>query len=571
MTERVVEGLSRAGVDATLKHFVGHGRPAGGRNRARPTASLHEMRDADLLPFRAGIDAGAPSVMAAYNTVDGVPCHANRRLLTDLLREEWGFDGTVVSDGRGIGMLADDHGVAADRQAAGVAALRAGVDVELPETECFGDRLVAAVRAGSVAASTVDDAVRRHLRQKAAAGLLGDSGTDSASTPEVFGTDAVGSLARRAARRSQVLLHNDGVLPLPDNASVAVVGPNADAPRNLLGNYSYAGAENESGGVDVITPLAALRDRTEVTHERGCGVRAGPDDDLAVAVTAAEDADVTVAVVGGQSGIDVERDSPGTAGEALDRAELGLPGRQPDLVERVAAVDTPLVVVVVGGRPLALPEVVEAADATLLAWLPGQEGGHAVADVLFGTDPGGRLPVSLPRMVGQLPIHYRRDAVSRGDYVFTEGSPLFPFGHGESYARFAYGALSVAPAAVPTDGGTTVSVPVENVGARPGTEVVQLYAGGFEAAGVRPARELVGFARVDLQAGERATVAFDLAAATLSAHDGSGVRRIAPGQLDLLVGRSAGDVRGRHTLELTGDARVPAEFAPLATSTVTVE
>jgi beta-glucosidase len=571
MTERVVEGLSRAGVDATLKHFVGHGRPAGGRNRARPTASLHEMRDADLLPFRAGIDAGAPSVMAAYNTVDGVPCHANRRLLTDLLREEWGFDGTVVSDGRGIGMLADDHGVAADRQAAGVAALRAGVDVELPETECFGDRLVAAVRAGSVAASTVDDAVRRHLRQKAAAGLLGDSGTDSASTPEVFGTDAVRSLARRAARRSQVLLHDDGVLPLPDNASVAVVGPNADAPRNLLGNYSYAGAENESGGVDVITPLAALRDRTEVTHERGCGVRAGPDDDLAVAVTAAEDADVTVAVVGGQSGIDVERDSPGTAGEALDRAELGLPGRQPDLVERVAAVDTPLVVVVVGGRPLALPEVVEAADATLLAWLPGQEGGHAVADVLFGTDPGGRLPVSLPRMVGQLPIHYRRDAVSRGDYVFTEGSPLFPFGHGESYARFAYGALSVAPAAVPTDGGTTVSVPVENVGARPGTEVVQLYAGGFEAAGVRPARELVGFARVDLQAGERATVAFDLAAATLSAHDGSGVRRIAPGQLDLLVGRSAGDVRGRHTLELTGDARVPAEFAPLATSTVTVE
>ena len=573
MTERVVEGLSRAGVDATLKHFVGHGRPAGGRNRARPTASLHEMRDADLLPFRAGIDAGAPSVMAAYNTVDGVPCHANRRLLTDLLREEWGFDGTVVSDGRGIGMLADDHGVAADRQAAGVAALRAGVDVELPETDCFGDRLVAAVREGLIEESTVNAAVGRHLRQKAAAGLLADRAPGPAATAaaDTFGTDAVRSLARRAARRSQVLLHDDGVLPLPDNASVAVVGPNADAPRNLLGNYSYAGAENESGGVDVVTPLAALRDRTEVTHERGCGVRAGPDDDLAAAVAAAEDADVTVACVGGQSGIDVERDALGTAGEALDRADLGLPGRQPELVERVAAADTPLVVVVVGGRPLALPEVVDAADATLLAWLPGQEGGTAIADVLFGADPGGRLPVSLPRTAGQLPIHYRRDPVSRGDYVFTEGSPLFPFGHGESYARFAYGALSVAPAAIPTDGGTTVSVPVENVGARPGTEVVQLYAGGFEAAGVRPARELVGFARVDLQAGERATVAFDLPAATLSAHDGSGDRRVRPGGVELAVGRSADDVRGRCALELTGNARAPAEFAPVATSTVTVE
>ena len=571
MTERVVEGLSAAGVDATLKHLVGHGRPAGGRNRARPTASLHEMRDADLIPFRAGIDAGAPSVMAAYNTVDGVPCHANRRLLTGLLREEWGFEGTVVSDGRGIGMLADDYGVAADQQAAGVAALRAGVDVELPETECFGDRLVAAVRAGSVAESTVDAAVRRHLRQKAPAGQLGDSGADSTSTSEVFGTDAVRSLARRAARRSQVLLRTDGVLPLPADASVAVVGPNADTPRNLLGNYSYAGAENESGGVDVVTPLAALRERVAVTHEPGCGVRAGPDDALAAAVAAAGNADVAVAVVGGQSGIDVERDSPGTAGEALDRAELGLPGRQPELVDRVAATGTPLVVVVVGGRPLALPEVVDAADATLLAWLPGQEGGTAIADVLFGADPGGRLPVSLPRTAGHLPIHYRQHAVSRGDYVFTEGSPLFPFGHGESYARFAYGGLSVAPAAIPTDGRTRVSVPVENVGTRPGTEVVQLYAGGFEATGVRPARELVGFARVDLQAGERATVAFDLAAATLSAHDGSGARRIAPGGLDLLVGRSAGDVRGRHALELTGDARVPSEFAPVATPTVTIE
>jgi len=571
MTERVVEGLSEAGVDATLKHFVGHGRPAGGRNRARPTASLREMRDADLIPFRAGIDAGAPSVMAAYNTVGGVPCHANRRLLTDLLRGEWEFEGTVVSDGRGIGMLADDYGVAADRQAAGVAALRAGVDVELPETECFGDHLVAAVRAGTIAESAVDAAARRHLRQKAAAGLFSESGTDPDRAAEAFGTDAVASLARRAARRSQVLLHSDGVLPLPADASVAVVGPNADAPRSLLGNYSYAGAENASGGVDVVTPLAALRERVDVTYARGCGVRPGPDDDLAAAVAAVADADVAVAVVGGRSGIDVERDSPGTAGEALDRAELGLPGRQPELIDRVAAAGTPLVVVVVSGRPLALPDVVEAADATLLAWLPGQAGGTAIADVLLGADPGGRLPVSLPRTAGQLPIHYRQHPVSRGEYVFTEGSPVFGFGHGESYAEFAYGDPSVAPSAVSTDGRTTVSVPVENVGDRPGTEVVQLYAGGFEADVVRPERELVGFARVELHPGDRATVAFDLAAATLAAHDGSGDLRVAPGRLDLGVGRSAEDVRGRHALELTGDPVVPDRRPPVADATVRVD
>lgn len=570
MTRRVVDGLTDAGVDPTLKHFVGHGRPAGGRNRGPPAASLREMRDADLVPFRAGIDAGAPSVMAAYNTVDGVPCHANARLLTDLLRGEWGFEGTVVSDGRGIGMLADDYGVAADRQAAGVTALRAGVDVELPETDCFGDRLVAAVRAGLIEKSVVTDAARRHLEQKAAAGLLSDSasGPDPDRAADAFGSDAVRSLARRAARRSQVLLHIDGALPLDPDASVAVVGPNADAPRNLLGNYSYAGAENASGGVDVVTPLAGLRERVaDVTDARGCGVRAG-DDDIAAAVAAAEDADVTVACVGGQSGIDVERDSPGTAGEALDRAGLGLPGRQPELVDRLAAVDTPLVVVVVSGRPLALPDTVAAADATLLAWLPGQAGGRAIADVLLGADPGGRLPVSLPRSVGQLPVHYRQHAVGSGGYVFTEGSPLFPFGHGGSYAEFAYDGCSVAPGSIPTDGGTTVSVAVRNVADRSGTEVVQLYAEPAGSGGVRPERELVGFARVALDAGQRATVRFDLVAATLSAHAGRRDRRVDPERVDLAVGRSARDIRARQPLELTGDAVVPDRYPPVAEATV---
>ncbi|WP_167768609.1 glycoside hydrolase family 3 N-terminal domain-containing protein [Haloarcula amylovorans] len=567
MTEAVVSGLDDGGVDATLKHFVGHGRPAGGRNRAAPTASLRAMRDADLRPFRAGVESGAPSVMAAYNAVDGVPCHANERLLTDLLREEWGFDGTVVSDGRGIEMLADDYGVVPDRQAAGIAALSAGIDVELPETECFGDRLVAAVEAGEVDESLVDRAVRRHLRQKERAGLFEDANPDPAAASVVFGTDEIWSLAERAARRSLVLLHNDGTLPLLPEQSVAVVGPSAADGRNLLGNYSYAGAENETGGIDVVTPLSALRERVNsVMHTRGCGIRAGPDDNIDAAVVAAGEADVAVAVVGGQSGIDVERDSSGTAGEALDRASLELPGRQPELVRRVAATGTPVVVVLAGGRPFAVPEVADHAAATVEAWLPGQAGGNAIADVLLGTDPGGRLPVSLPRSVGQLPIHYRRDAVSGGEYVFTEGSPLFPFGHGESYADFEYDDVAVEADEITGGGETTLSLAVENVADRPGSEVVQLYASDPLSSVVRPERELVGFQRLDMAASERVTVEFSLPAAALACYDADGEPAVEPGRFDLSVGRSSADVRGTASLTVTDIGR--PDRRPLADATV---
>ncbi|MFD1643593.1 glycoside hydrolase family 3 N-terminal domain-containing protein [Halohasta litorea] len=570
MTDHVVSGLADSGVDATLKHFVGHGRPAGGRNRARPTSSLQEMRDADLVPFRAGIEAGAPSVMAAYNTVDGVPCHANERLLTRLLREEWGFIGTVVSDGRGIEMLADDYRIAPDRQAAGVEALTAGVDVELPERECFGDRLVDAVRDGLVEESVVDRAVGRHLRQKRRAGLFDDPDPHPETVAEAFEAPEVASLARRAARRSQVILDNDGLLPLSADTTVAVVGPNADAPRNLLGNYSYAGAENADGGVDIRTPRAALRERVdELRYARGCGIRAGPDDDLDAAVAVAREADVVVACVGGQSGIDVERDSSGTAGEALDRAELSLPGRQAELVRRVAATGTSVAVVLVSGRPLAIPEVVETANATVAAWLPGQAGGAGIADVLLGTDPGGRLPVSLPQTVGQLPVDYRHPPVSDGEYVFTDAEPLFPFGHGESYAAFSYGELSVSPSQLLTDGSLTASVPVENVDTRPGTEVVQLYAQHRGGRTVRPVRELVGFQRLELAAGERATVGFDLSTGTVATHDSAGNLVVEPGAIDLAVGRSSADFRARQTVELTGGSSSPERRPPIASSTVT--
>lgn len=618
-----------ASVQATLKHFAAHGRPAGGRNRADVSVSRRTLRDADFVPFRAGVASGdAASVMAAYHAVDGVPCHASRWLLTDVLREEWGFTGTVVSDGRGIDTLVDPHGVAADEREAGIRALRAGVDIELPETACFGDRLGAAVRDGTVAEAVVDRAVRRHLREKVRAGLLdpdrvaavptdvrdadgtqSNAGDDADSTragapasePELEPIGAPGDasrtdeaaidaafdpgesrwLARTAARQSITLLSNRGdLLPLSlsADATVAVVGPNADAPRNQLGNYAYGGGLGTPAPArDVVTPLDGLRERLgdeRVTHAPGPGVRPGPDDEAAIADAAAvaDAAEVAVVCVGGQSGIDVEIDSQGTAGEALDRTTLSLPGAQTELVAAVAETGTPTVAVLLNGRPLAVPSVVETADATLEAWLPGAEGGRALATVLSGAaDPGGRLPVTLPRSVGHLPVHYRqsRASLEGSGYVFTDAAPLFPFGHGESYAAFAYGDVTPEADTVAPDGTIDVTVTVTNVSDRAGEDVVQVYASDPLAERVRPIRWLVGFRRLHLDAGETATVRVGIPVRAVGYPGSAGTRVVEPGEIRLSIGRSAGDLRGSATVVVEGDEPRHVDEPPaLATTTV---
>jgi beta-glucosidase len=590
------------GVLATPKHFAAHGRPAGGRNRAAVSVSRRTLRNADLLPFRAAVTAGeAASVMAAYHAVDGRPCHASEWLLTEVLREEWGFEGTVVSDGRGIDTLVEPHAVAATPRAAGVQAILAGVDVELPETACFGERLVAAVRDGAVPERVVDRAVRRHLRGKRRAGLLTDAGrgvdvvaeVDETALAAAFdaGSDpdsdpdpdsALRRLARAAARQSITLLANDGLLPLSgpdpgpldDGGSLAVVGPNADTPRNLLGNYAYGGGLGASS-LDAVTPLEGLRDRLgadRVTHERGCRVRPHPDDEAGIEAAARRSAaaDAAVVCVGGQSGIDVEVDSEGTAGEALDRADLGLPGRQSALVEAVAATGTPTVAVLINGRPLAVPDVVAAADATVEAWLPGVEGGRALGAVLLGeADPGGRLPVSLPRSVGHLPVEYRQPRGSMGPYVFDETDPLFPFGHGGSYATFQYGDLQVSPATVGPDDPVEANVRVTNVADRAGQEVLQAYASDSLASRVRPERQLVGFRRFALDPGETATVRLRLAPDLFGYADRTGRRVVEPGDVEVAVGRSVADLRARADVSIEGATRrteSPTLFAETAVS-----
>lgn len=560
-------------VMATAKHFVGHGRPEGGRNRAPVSCSFRTLEENDLRPFRAAVERGdVESVMAAYHAVEGVPCHADERLLTEVLRDKWGFEGTVVSDGRGIELLTDEHHVVPDHATAGRTALRAGIDVELPERECYGAALLEAVRDGEISEVLVDRAARRHLDQKSRLGLFESAAPDPDRASEVFDSDEYRRLARRAARETMVLLENDGVLPLPTDATVAVIGPNADSPRHLLGNYTYAAAESDESGLDVVTPLDAIRDRLgtrSVGYERGCEVRTEDDPTNAEsrgfdpATAAAEDADVVVACVGGRSGIDVERDATGTAGEGLDRASLSLPGRQQALLEAVAETGTPLVVVLVNGRPLTLSSV-DGLAAVLEAWLPGQAGGLAIADVLFGdVDASGRLPVSIPRSVGQLPVHYRRTPLSAGhDYVDESADPWYPFGHGESYATFEYANLEVTTT-VPVGGTIDISHDVTNAADRPGVEVVQVYVRDHEANVTRPVRELRGFRRLSLSAGERRRISFSLPTDALAFLDRDAEWVVEPGSFEVQIGRSSADIRLRETATVTGEPAPPS--SPVAT------
>jgi beta-glucosidase len=522
--------------------------------------------------------------MAAYNAIDGVPCHADGSLLTDRLRDDWGFDGSVVSDYFGVEWLESDHRVAADAREAAAQGIAAGVDVELPRTECYGEDLAAAVAAGDVDEATVTRAARRVLTTKFRLGLFAGRPADpDAAHP--LETDAHRAVARDVARKSIVLARAGSPLPLDDPDSIAVVGPKADAPRGLLGDYSYPLRVNRDPE-GIVTPLDGIADAfdAQVAHEPGCGAADPlPGTSIDAAADAAADADVTVAFVGefsanpgmaiadadardvmdetsGDAGSIEDPAAAGcrlptahgpqrpTCGEGFDRASVDLPGEQRALLQAVADCGTPLVVVFVGGRPYAEPWVADHADALLHAWLPGQLGGTAIADVLGGRDPGGRFPVSVPRSVGRVPVHYRRDSyATSGTYVDAGDDLLFQFGHGESYAEFAYGDCTTAPESVAPDGRVTLEVPVSNIADRPGTDVVQVYARDPVASHSRPDRALCGFERVTLDGGDERTVAIDIPAARLA---GPGPEPPAAGQYELCVGRSVSDVRARTAVDV---------------------
>ena len=572
------------GVLATAKHMVGHGLAEGGRNQAPAHIGRRELRNEQLPPFEAAVrHAGIGSVMPAYCDVDGVPCHASRDLLETILRGEWGFDGIVASDYMGIEMVATAHGLTADLGVAAGLALAAGVDAELPRTVAFGAPLAQGLEDGSVDEALLDAAVDRVLRMKLRLGLFERPYVEP---PTAIAFEALADAESRAARalaeRSLVLLENRGILPLaPDLGRIAVLGPIADSARDLLGDYSHLvhmeSLREMRTGVDALgvigdgevfepgdeltgrrTILDAIRDAlpgAEVVHAAGSGISAGTDEELEEAVTLARDADVAVLVVGERSGLTDDS----TTGEFRDRATLGLLGRQQELVEAVAATGTPIVLVVVSGRPLALPWAAEHCDAILLAWVPGDAGPDAIANVLAGvSNPGGKLPLSMPRSVGQLPLTYRHHPTGgrshpKGDYVDSPVSPLWPFGFGRSYTTFAVDALRLDRTELATTGdAVTIRVDVTNTGTRAGDEVVQLYIHDEEATIARPVRELRGFRRVHLEPGECRTVAFVLSTEHLS-YVGADLHRVVePGRVSVQVGTSSVDLPLATELLLRG-------------------
>ena len=536
---------------ATAKHFAAHGQPEGGTNIAPANYSERVLREFFLPSFKAAVtEAGIMSVMASYNEIDGVPSHANKWLLEKVLRQEWGFKGNVVSDYYGIPQLQDLHHVAGDKADAARMAIEAGVDLELPDPDCF-PLLVQLVREGKVAEATIDKAVARNLKLKFLLGLFENPYVDPERAVQVTNSPEHRALAAEAARRSITLLKNDSdLLPLDRNSlkSIAVIGPNAD--RVHLGGYS----DNPGRGISVLQGISdKVGSKIKVSHAVGCRITkeggdwwadtshlSDPAEDnklIAEAVQIARAADVSILVLGGNEDTNKE----GWADSHLgDRDSLELVGRQNDLEKAVLETGKPTIVLLINSGPLSVNYIAEKVPALLEGFYLGQETGIGVADVLFGDyNPAGKLPVSFPRSVGQLPIYYNRKPTAKRGYLFTSKEPLFPFGFGLSYTTFAYSKLTVSPAQIGPSGQTKVSVTVTNTGKRSGEEVIQLYIHDLVSSVTRPVMELKDFKRISLAAGESKTVEFVITPEKLSFLDLNMDRIVEPGWFEIMVGTSS--------------------------------
>jgi beta-glucosidase len=526
---------------ATAKHFVAYGAAEGGRDYDVADLSERTLHEVYLPPFRAAVDAGVGAIMTAFNEIAGTPMHAHRGLVTDLLRGAWGFEGVVVSDFTGVRELLQ-HGVAADTADAARLALRAGVDVEMVSTT-YRDHLPGLLRAGRIDRRAIDDAVRRVLAAKHRLGLFEDPYRycDEARETAWTLTPEHRRAARELAIESLVLLRNaGGVLPIRRPAgTIAVIGPLADDPSVVLGSWAGAGRDE-----DAITPLAGIRAAagpgTRVLHARGAGIEDPDTSGFAEAARAARGADAVVMFLG---------EHPSMSAEAGSRASLDLPGAQPALARAVVAAGKPTVVVLLNGRPLSIAWLDEHVPAILEAWYPGIEAGPAIAQVLFGDrDPGGRLPVTFPRSVGQVPIYYGHRNTGRpphpddkftSKYLDLPWIPLYPFGWGLGYTTFEYRGLALDRAMMTRADSLTVRVRVANTGRRAGDEVVQLYVRDDVGSVTRPVKELRGFRRVRLEAGAETTVSFTLRARDLAFHDAAIRPVVEPGTFTVWVGPSS--------------------------------
>lgn len=565
-------------VICTLKHLAAYGVPEGGHNGGPVYAGERLLRSQLLLPFEKAVKAGAGTVMTSYNSIDGIPCTSNHHLLTDMLRGEWGFNGFVYSDLLSVDGIAG-MGAAANNKEAAVLALKAGLDMDLGGG-AFGKNLKKALDEGLITMADLDRAVANVLAMKFRLGLFDTPYVQPKRAREVCRSAEHKQLAQKVAEEGTVLLKNDGILPLSRTMKrIAVIGPNADMPYNQLGDYTAPQPREEISTVlDGIRAVAG--GNVEVVYERGCAIRDTTSADIPAAVRAAEGADAVVLVVGGSSARDFKTKYIATGaatvdesktlsdmecGEGFDRATLSLLGKQEQLIEAMAKTGKPLVIVYIEGRPLLMNRAAEVANALLTAWYPGEQGGKAIASILFGdVNPSGRLPVSIPRSVGQLPVYYSQNI--KRDYMDEKGTPLYPFGYGLSYTQFAYSDLTITPNAEPSimplvepltvslsegSGAVRVSLTVKNTGNRSGHEVVQLYLSDRAATVSQPPLQLRAFKKVCLDAGESQRIEFTLGFDELSLINQEMKRVVEPGEFEVLVGASSSDIRLKERFVVT--------------------
>jgi beta-glucosidase len=548
MTRAQVNGLARGGITVSLKHYVGYGAAESGRDYNStwiPTAQLHDLY---LPSFKAGVESGAQTIMAAFNALNGLPATASKANIDGILKHDWGFDGFVISDWDSI-MELKLHGVAADDADAARKAANAGIDVEMAG-DMFKTTLAGEVAAGRVSQARVDDAVRRVLRVKFRMGLFDKPDADPDKAEAQLNTPAARAAAEKIATESMILLKNDkDVLPLKAPKSVAVIGAMAADEGDHMGSWGAAGRR-----ADTVTTLAALTDalkgKATVSFHPGCNDACDKDLDFDGAVKVAGAADVVVAVLG---------EPWYMTAEGTSRTKLGLPNHQQELLERLVATGKPVVLVVMAGRPMAITWAAEHVPAILYTFSPGTMGGAALADVLLGkVSPAGKLPMTMPRSAGQIPIYYSRLPTGRpatGDqysskYIDEDNGPLFPFGFGLSYGRIGYSNLKVETPKVAKDGTVKVSVLVSNTGGMETREAVQLYVHDKVASLSRPVKELKAISKISLKPGDNTLVTFDVPASSLGFHREDGSYVVEPGQFDVYVGGSS-DASLKGTFELT--------------------
>jgi len=543
-------------VVATIKHFAAHGSPEGGINLSPVPTGERLLRELYLPSFQAAIKAGALSAMPAYSELDGIPCHASEALLTDILRSECGFTGYTIADYGAVEMLASFHRTAENRESAAFQALQAGLDMEAPVVWAYGDALLNMVKDGRIQESLLDLAVTRILSVKLLTGLMDGR---KASPLAAFHCEKHQKLALQAARESVILLKNEGgILPLGEDIDrIALIGPNGNVAQ--LGDYCL---ERPAP-----TLLDGLRDRlgarTQVIFEEGCSLTGLDRTGFAKAVSAAQAAQVAILALGGCSMIDYgigwgqDKSHVKTCGEGFDTHDLSLPGVQGDLACAVMKTGTPVVLVHLDGRPAAIPQIYQNATAVLEAWYPGEQGGYALADLLVGlANPCGKLPVSIPKHVGQLPVCYNHKPSSRGfyhkpgspeepgrDYICLDTLPAYAFGYGLSYTGFAYSDLSVTPQAYASGEQALVRVQVKNTGARTGKEVVQLYVRDLVSSVTTPVKALKAFRKIELRPGEEQAVCFMLRDEDLALYDRNLRFIVEPGEFEVMIGGLSANFR----------------------------